>query len=140
MWLFVLCYSKSFTRFSGKRAHKSRDTQFFLQNVQNEILKVFKMFKNNMKFTQAACWINSKIRSRDKKHHTHNILILSLLLVIIMVLLSKVFKVGLSPSKKKMFYLKNAFCFILKGSPCSQDIWIFVLTFWPCRKNIHGIH
>ena len=25
-----------------------------------------KMFKNNMKFTRAACWINSKIRNRDK--------------------------------------------------------------------------
>ena len=34
--------------------HKSRDMQFFLQNDQNEILKIFKMSKNNMKFTRAA--------------------------------------------------------------------------------------
>ena len=40
--------------------------QFFLQNIQNEIFKIFKMFKNNMKFTRAACWFNSKISNRDK--------------------------------------------------------------------------
>ena len=32
--------------------------QFFLQNAQNEIFKILKMFKYNMKFTRAACWIN----------------------------------------------------------------------------------
>ena len=37
-----------------KRAHKSRDMQFLLQNVQNEIFKIFKTFKKNMKFTIAA--------------------------------------------------------------------------------------
>ena len=41
--------------FQEKRAHKSRDMQFFFQNVQNEIFKIFKMFKNNMKFTRGAC-------------------------------------------------------------------------------------
>ena len=41
--------------FQEKRAHKLRDMQFFLQNVQNEIFKDFKMFKNNMKFIRAAC-------------------------------------------------------------------------------------
>ena len=47
-----------------KRAHKSKDTQFFLQN---EIFKIFKnMFKNNMKFTRAACWIDSKISNRHR--------------------------------------------------------------------------
>ena len=53
-----------------KRAHKSRDMQFLLQNVQNDLLqndlKIFRMFKNNMKFTRAACWFNSKISNRDK--------------------------------------------------------------------------
>ena len=38
-----------------KRAYKSKDMQFFLQNVQNEIFKILKMFKNNMKLTKAAC-------------------------------------------------------------------------------------
>ena len=38
-----------------KRAHKSMDMQFSPQNVQNEIYKIFKIFKNNMKFTRAAC-------------------------------------------------------------------------------------
>ena len=37
--------------FCEKRALRSKDTQFFLQNIQNEI---FKMFKNNMKFTRAV--------------------------------------------------------------------------------------
>ena len=31
--------------FHWKKAHKSRDMQCFLENVQNEILKIFKMFK-----------------------------------------------------------------------------------------------
>ena len=41
-----------------KRAHKTR-------YVQNEIVQILKMFKNNMKFTRAACWIYSKINKRD---------------------------------------------------------------------------
>ena len=52
--------------FDKKRSHKSRDLQFFLQNVQNEIFKIFKMFKNNMKLNRSACWINSSISNRDK--------------------------------------------------------------------------
>ena len=41
--------------FKEKRAHKARDIQFFLHNVQNEIFKILKMFKNIMKFARAAC-------------------------------------------------------------------------------------
>ena len=52
--------------FKEKRAHRSRDMQFLLQSVQNEIFKILKMFKKNMKFTKAACWINSKISNWDK--------------------------------------------------------------------------
>ena len=53
-------------------------------------------------------------------------------------------KVGLSSSKKKSFYLfqwkpfkndEKCFSFHLKSFICSQDIYIFVLTFWSCRKN-----
>ena len=52
-------------------------------------------------------------------------------------------KFGLSPSKKKMFYLiqwksfkndEKCFLFYLKSSFRSQDIQIFVWTFWSCRK------
>ena len=57
---------KSLHNCQEKGAHMSRDMQFFLQNVQNEIVKIFKMFKNNMKFTRAACWINSKISNKYK--------------------------------------------------------------------------
>ena len=54
------------------------------------------------------------------------------------------FKVGLSLSKKNYFYLlqwkpfknnEKRFLFHLKSSFHSQDIWIFVLTFWSCRGN-----
>ena len=52
------------------------------------------------------------------------------------------FKVGLSPSKNKnvLFILMKAhekcFLFHLKSSFCSQDIYIFVFTFWLCRNNV----
>ena len=54
---------------------------FFLQYAPNEIFKILKLFKYNMKFTRAACWIKNK--QQRQKHHTHNILTVSLLLVII---------------------------------------------------------
>ena len=46
---------KALHGFQEKRARKSRDMQFFLQNIQNKNFKILKMFKNNMKFTRAAC-------------------------------------------------------------------------------------
>ena len=54
---------KALHSFREERALKSRDMQFFLQNFPN---KIFRMFENNMKFTRAACWINSTISNRDK--------------------------------------------------------------------------
>ena len=45
---------KALHGFKDKRSHKARDMQFFLQNIQNEIFKILKMFKNNMKFITAA--------------------------------------------------------------------------------------
>ena len=57
---------KALHGFKAKRAHKARYMQFFLQNVQNEIFKILKMFKNNMKFKRAACCFNSKITNIDK--------------------------------------------------------------------------
>ena len=41
--------------FMVKRTHGTRDNKFIFQNVQNEISEIFKMFKNNMKFSRAAC-------------------------------------------------------------------------------------
>ena len=52
--------------FKEKRTRKSRDMQVFLQNVQNEIFKILKMCKTNMKLTRAVCWTNSKISKWDK--------------------------------------------------------------------------
>ena len=51
---------------------------------------------------------------------------------------SYIFKVRLSPSKKNLLYFlqyENCFLVHLKSSFRSQDIQIFVLTFWSCRKN-----
>ena len=41
-------------------------TFLFSWDRLNKIFKILKMFKCNMKFTIAACWINSKISNRDK--------------------------------------------------------------------------
>ena len=46
---------KALHGFKEKRVRKAIDMQVFIQNVQNEIFKILKMFKNNMKFTRAAC-------------------------------------------------------------------------------------
>ena len=46
---------KALHGFREKRVHKARDMQFFLQNVQNEIFQILKMFKRSMKLTTAAC-------------------------------------------------------------------------------------
>ena len=63
---------KALHAFQEKRDLKSRDMQFFLQNVSNEIFKIFKMFENNMKFTRGACWINSNISNRDKNTNSYS--------------------------------------------------------------------
>ena len=53
-------------------------------------------------------------------------------------------KGGLSPTPKRFFCLlqlklfkndEKCFFFYLKSSFHSRDIWIFVSTFWSCRKN-----
>ena len=38
-----------------KRAHKARGMQLFRQIVKNDIFKILIIFKNNTKFTRAAC-------------------------------------------------------------------------------------
>ena len=57
---------KALHGFKENRAHKARDMQSFLQNIQNEIFKILEIIKNNMKFTLAVCWINSKISNKRK--------------------------------------------------------------------------
>ena len=57
---------KAFYGFQEKRVDKSIDMQFFLRNVPNEILKIFKVFEKNMKLIRAACKINCKINNKDK--------------------------------------------------------------------------
>ena len=46
----VVC--KALYNFKIKRAHEARHTQFFFQNFQNnEIIEIFKMFKNTVELT-----------------------------------------------------------------------------------------
>ena len=54
---------KALHGFKEKRVHKTRHA---IQNVENEILKILKMFKYNKKSTRATCSINSKLHNRDK--------------------------------------------------------------------------
>ena len=63
---------------------------------------------------------------------------------IILMLLAYKLKVGILHSKKKMFYFlqwkpfksdENCFLFRLENYFRSQDIYVFVLTFWLCRKD-----
>ena len=46
---------KALYGFQEKRAHKLREIQFSLQNVNIMIFKILKMFKNNTIFTKAVC-------------------------------------------------------------------------------------
>ena len=43
--------------------HKTRDSEFLFQNLQDEILDIVKI--TNIKLTRAACSINSKISYGD---------------------------------------------------------------------------
>ena len=54
-------------------------------NARDMIFKISKMFKDSMKFTKAALLNELKNKQQRQKHHTYDILILSLLLVILMV-------------------------------------------------------
>ena len=78
--------------------------------------------------------------------HAYNLIVLSHLVWIPLSVLveTQMFKVGLSPSKKNCFIcfsesrlkmMTKAFYFILKSFFRSQDIYIFVLSFWWCWKN-----
>ena len=122
---------KALHDFQKKRAHKSRGMQFFL--IQNDFLqndlKTFRMFKNNMRFTRAACWINLKISNRDI-----NITLITFLCHYYWSFLWcnywKSLKLGCH-LQKKLHYLRQwkafksdgrCFLFHLKNSPRSQNI------------------
>ena len=94
----------------------------------------FSRFSKYLKTTwnspvHAICWINSKSKQHSKKYHTHNILNLSLLLVIIMVSLSDPHLRGkkcfICFNKSPLKMMKNAFYFILKAL-----LGLEVFKFW----------
>ena len=64
---------KGLHSFNEKRDQKLRDIKFLLQNVQNKIFEILKVFKNN---------INSKINS-SLQHRTHSMLRLYLLIIML---------------------------------------------------------
>ena len=68
------------------KAYKATDVSKseILQNIQNEIFKILKIYKYIMTFTRQPVELLKKTQQKEK-HHIHDILILSLLLVIIMV-------------------------------------------------------
>ena len=105
---------KALYSFNEKRDQKLRDIKFLLQNVQNKIFEILKVFKSNMKFTRAACWINSKINS-GLQHHTHSMLRLYLLIIMLLLLTM------LNPVK--LHFLKS-----LKlnssNTTCSSSMWL----------------
>ena len=64
---------KALHGFQEKRAHKSRDMQFFLQNVQNDFLqndlKIFRMVKSNMKSPEQRAELIQKKATEIKMCH-----------------------------------------------------------------------
>ena len=130
--IMAICtiYCKSFAYFSGKKRVKSKDMQFFLQNVQNKVFKIFKMFENNMKFTRAACWTDSKISNRDKDTTVIIFLFCHFCCSLLWCNYWKSFKSD-SYHQRMLLYLvqwkpfkNDEKCFLLqiKNCPCSQDI------------------
>ena len=127
---------KSLHGFQEKRALKSRDMQFFLQNVPNEIFKILKM-SSEQKFIRAACWINSKISNRDKNTTFMTFLFCHYCWSLLWWNYWKSLKSG-SHHQKTLLYLfqwkpfkndEKCLLFNLKNSPYSQDLcWLFVLV------------
>ena len=121
---------KALHSFQEKRSHKSRDMQFFLQNIQNEIFKISKMFKSNVKFTRPAYLINSKISNRNK----NTMLMVFLFCHCCWSLLWWNYWKSLKSNShlpKKLLYLlqwktfksdEKCFLFYSKNSPRSQDV------------------
>ena len=121
-----------------------RDMQFFLQNVPNEIFKIFKTFKSKMKFTRTVCWINSKISNRGK----NTTLIIFLFCHYCWSLLRCNYWKSLksdSHHQKTLLYLsqwkpfkndKKCFLFQIKNSPCSQVFKFLCWLFGHVKKRL----
>ena len=59
-WLHC-AFPRDLFGFQETRVHEETDSQFLFQNIQGEVCE----FKNNLRFTRAAWWINSKTSNRD---------------------------------------------------------------------------
>ena len=123
---------------------KKRDVQCFLQNVQNDFLqndfKIFRMFKNNMKFTRAACWINSKTSNRQN-YHTQTFLC-HYCWSFLWCTYWKSLKSGshlpnyfIWFNESPLKVMVNAFYFTLKTPLVLKIFNFFLLTFWLCKKS-----
>ena len=105
------------------RAHKSRDMQFFLQNVQNEIFR-------------AASWINSKISNRGKNSTLKIFLFCHYCWSLLWCIISESLSSRVLTFQKNRFnenhlkMMKNAFYFILKA--------LLVLKIFKCLCWLFG--
>ena len=130
MWLYALYYSKSFTRFSGKKELLSQVIcNFFFKMFQMGFSRFSKCLKNNMKFTWAVCWINSEVSKRDK-NITLIIFFCHCCWSLLWCSYWKFWRLD-SHLPETLLYLlqwkpfkndEKCFLFHLRNSPCSQDM------------------
>ena len=139
LWLCIVFYKQlihsTFFIFIVKRVIITKINELWyiaLFSVSESIKKLFSIDCINIYFCKS---IVNYIFSIDLKVWGYPTLLISCFIN---------FKVGLSPSKKNFFYLfqwnpfKNNEKCVLFHLNCSfryQDIWVFVTTFWPSRKN-----
>ena len=111
--------------------------QFFLQNVPNEIFKIFKMFENNVKFTRAACWINSKITNRDKNTTPIKFLFCHYYWALLWCHYWKSLESGAHLPKTLLYLLQwNTFNFILKTLPLVKIFKFLCWLFGHVKKRL----
>ena len=108
-------FIKTLYNFKVKRADAAKGNQFLIQNVQNKIFVILKIFKN-------ISLINSKISNNEKQHHHFHILRFLLMMDIVMLKLLNVF------STAELHSLKS-FSVNCSNTACSSNMrFIFFLN------------
>ena len=119
--------NKYFIWFSGKKLQGKR---FRFQNVQREIFEIFKIIKNNIKLTTAACWINSEVRNGD--NNTTLIIFLkawyTVELHFLISLKAKCSNVACF-SKRQTFSISNMSVIVLKNTVCCVECKITAFAY-----------
>ena len=130
MWLFLLCYSKSFTGFSGIKESTSQGIcNFFVKMFQMRFSRCSRQLKITLKLTRAALWIILKISNRNKSTTLLIFLFCHYFWSLLWCKCWKSLKMD-SHRPKALLYLlqwnpfkndEKCFLFLLKTSPCPQD-------------------